>query len=163
MQAGQGSGTAPESGALKNVAGRDSLSALLGERELNLRQVILRAHREMNRWITRLFVERGYRDLRPEHLTVLANMNLGETAFDALAERAQMSPAGIRELAGDLQSLGYLASDRPDGVRFTDEGWELMLASFNIQREIEAAYGSRLEAGDLDHLRRILARLTAPT
>jgi hypothetical protein len=37
-----------------------------------------------------------------------------------------------------------------------------MLASFDIQREIEASYGSRLKAGDIDHLRRIPGRPSAP-
>lgn len=144
------------------LANAETLATLLGERALNLRQVLLRAHRGMNRLISAKFAGRGYSDVRPEHLTVLANMNLGETAVAEIAERAQMTPAGVRELAADLERLGYLQKamepprDGSEPLRFTDQGWELMLTSFNIQREIEAGFREKLQDGDLEQLRRIL-------
>lgn len=147
------------------LANAETLAALLGERALNLRQVLLRAHRGMNRLIAAKFSGRGYSDLRPEHLTVLANMNLGETAVAEIAARAQMTPAGVCELAADLERLGYLqkATGSPGGgpepLRFTDQGWELMLTSFNIQREIEAGFREKLQDGDLEQLRRILGAM----
>lgn len=142
------------------MATSESLAALLGERELNLRQVILRAHRGMNRRIAEKFGERGYPEIRPAHLTLLANMNLGETSLADLAERAQMTTEGVRQLAAELEALGILAAGSslggPSPAGFTDAGWELMLTSFNIQREIEAECRARLRDGDLEELRRIL-------
>lgn len=141
----------------------EDLAALLGEREANLRQVILRAHRAMNRMITRRFAARGYGDVRPAHFTILANMDLGETRLADLVERAQTTPEAVSQLVSELATLGYLAQgETGQGVaRFTDDGWELMLTSFNIQREIAADVGTRLQPGDLDQLRRILGLMAA--
>lgn len=158
---------APAAGT--TLADAEMLAALLGERALNLRQVLLRAHRGMNRIIAEKFRARGHAGIRPEHLTVLANMNLGETSIADLAERAQMTVAGVTELASDLDRLGYLqrsagaSEPRSTPVAFTDEGWELMLTSFNIQREIEAEFHEELESGDLERLRRILGTMFGET
>ena len=143
--------------------GQDALSALLGEREGNLRQVILRAHRAMNVAISERFAARGFGDLEPRHLTVLSNMNLDATSVAELVERAQATADGMRQIVRELVEMGYLeATGAPDAdrdLRFTDRGWELMLTSFNIQREIEHDLQGRLCAGDLDHLRRILGTM----
>lgn len=143
----------------------DSLLDLLQERALNLRQLFWRAHRALNQRIAEKFVERGYVGIRPEHLTVLANINLEETPIAILPARAQMPMEGVRPLAEDLERLGYLqhfgdSKDQSIEVfKFTDAGWELMLTSFNILREIEAEYDAKLQKGDLDQLRRIFATL----
>lgn len=149
------------------LAKAESLAALLGERELNLRQVILRAHRGMNRWIAEKFGERGFAEIRPAHLTLLSNMNLGETSVSDLADRAQMNVEGMQQLAADLDRLGFIQGvGSPSGpgqtIGFTDAGWELMLTSFNIQREIEADCKARLQDGDLEQLRRILGLMFRP-
>lgn len=154
---------APPTGA--GLANAETLAALLGERALNLRQVLSRAHRGMNRLIAEKFAGRGYADIRPEHLTVLANMNLGETSIAELAERAQMTTAGVSQLAADLVRLGHVqkaahgAESTSAPLLFTDQGWELMLTSFNIQREIESEFRDKLQEGDLDRLRRILGEM----
>jgi DNA-binding MarR family transcriptional regulator len=147
-----------------HTSGSESLAALLGERAVNLRQIILRAHRGMNRGIAQKFAERGFKDIEPFHLSILANMNLGDTEIRDLAERAQITSNGVRELLADLVRLGYVKVDSPvqngtGTVAFTDAGWELMLLSFNIQKELEAEFKERLSAGDVDHLRRILGTM----
>jgi hypothetical protein len=147
-----------------HTSGAESLAALLGERAVNLRQIILRAHRGMNRRIAQKFAERGFKDIRPFHLSILANMNLGETGVQELADRAQITAAGVRELLEDLARLGYLKVDSAakEGsgiVAFSDAGWELMLISFNIQKELEAEFKNHLQNGDVDHLRRILGMM----
>jgi DNA-binding MarR family transcriptional regulator len=147
-----------------HTSGSESLAALLGERAVNLRQIILRAHRGMNRRIAQKFAERGFKDIQPFHLSVLANMNLGDTEIRDLAERAQITSNGVRELLADLVRLGYVKVDSPmqngtGTVMFTDAGWELMLLSFNIQKELEAEFKERLSPGDVDHLRRILGTM----
>ena len=146
----------------EQISGSESLAALLGERAVNLRQIILRAHRGMNRQISEKFAERGFDDIAPFHLSVLANMNLGQTGLRELAERAQITINGVRELVADLVNLGYLTADlsaeaADASVSFTDAGWELMLISFNIQKELERQFKERLQPGDVDHLRRILS------
>ena len=146
------------------TSGSEGLAALLGERVVNLRQIILRAHRGMNRQIVQKFAERGYNEICPFHLSILANMNLGETAIQELVERAQITGNGVGELVLDLVRLGYVrlvgAAENPDSkVDFTDAGWELMLISFNIQKELEADFRSGLKAGDVEELRRILGAM----
>ena len=147
-----------------DTSGSESLAALLGERAINLRQIILRAHRGMNRRIAQKFSERGFKDVQPFHLSILANMNLGDTEIRDLAERAQITSSGVRELVDDLVRLGYVTVESPvqngtGAVAFTDAGWELMLISFNIQKELEAEFKERLSPGDVDHLRRILGAM----
>jgi DNA-binding MarR family transcriptional regulator len=147
-----------------HTSGSESLSALLGERAVNLRQIILRAHRGMNRRIAEKFAERGFADIRPFHLSVLANMNLGDTEIRDLVDRAQITDNGVSELVAELGRLGYLKVDSASSsgtgnVSFTDAGWELMLISFNIQKELEAEFKERLSPGDVDQLRRILGTM----
>jgi DNA-binding MarR family transcriptional regulator len=138
------------------LSGSESLGALLGERTVNLRQTLLRAHRGMNNLIEEKFRRRGYSEMRAVHLSVLANMDLGETNIKDLSDRAQMTAAGVRDILSDLVNLGYVRMVDADKVEFSDSGWELMLTSFNIQKELEAEFASRLRAGDLEELRRIL-------
>ena len=150
--------------ASEQKSGSESLAALLGERAVNLRQIILRAHRGMNKRIAQKFRERGFKDIAPFHLSVLANINLGETSVSDLADRAQITSNGVRELIADLVRLDYLKlNSRSEGdadtVAFTDAGWELMLISFNIQKELEAEFKQRLQSGDVEHLRRILSTM----
>ncbi len=146
-----------------HTSGSESLAALLGERATNLRQIILRAHRGMNHRIAQKFAERGYNEIRPFHLSILANMNLGETGVQDLADRAQITSNGVRELLADLVRLGYLTlyevANADGRVDFTDAGWELMLISFNIQKELEAESRDRLKPGDVEDLRRILSAM----
>lgn len=149
---------------LNHTSGSESLAALLGERAVNLRQIILRAHRGMNHRIAQKFAERGYKEICPFHLSILANMNLGETSIEELAERAQITRNGVRELLVDLVRLGYVrltgSAENPESkVDFTDAGWELMLISFNIQKELEADFRTGLKAGDVEELRRILGAM----
>jgi flavin reductase (DIM6/NTAB) family NADH-FMN oxidoreductase RutF/DNA-binding MarR family transcriptional regulator len=138
----------------------DNLLMLLQKRALNLRQLFWRAHRALNHRIAEKFVERGHLGIKPQHLTVLSNMNLGETPLAALAERAQMSPEGVTSIAEELERIGYLQHYKEiDAFNFTDAGWELMLTSFNILREIEAEYDAKLNKGDVEQLRRIFGTL----
>ena len=148
---------------VNKISGPDSLAALLGERAVNLRQTILRAHRGMNNRIVQKFAERGYNDIRTLHLSILANMNLGLTTLLDLCERAQISSDGVRAVLDELVGLGYLKqadlADTTCEVGFTDSGWELMLTSFNIQKELEAEFKEKLRPGDVDELRRILGTM----
>ena len=148
---------------VNKISGPDSLAALLGERAVNLRQTILRAHRGMNNRIVQKFAERGYDDIRPLHLSILANMNLGQTTVADLCDRAQITSDGARGVVDELMGLGYLKrADMANAdceVGFTDSGWELMLTSFNIQKELEAEFKEKLMPGDVDELRRILGTM----
>src|SRR3954453_5751233 len=85
-----------------HTSGSESLSALLGERAVNLRQIILRAHRGMNRRIAEKFAERGFAEIGPFRLSVLANMNLGDTEIRDLVDRAQITDNGVSELVAEL-------------------------------------------------------------
>ncbi len=143
----------------------ETFAAMREERAYNLRQLILRAHRGLNRRIAAGLVARGFHAIKPNHITVYANIDLEGTRISALAERANMTIQGMGQIVAELEELGYLRreEDPTDGraklAVFTDEGWSVMVASFEVLRDIEAAAASRLRPGDLDHLRRILTTL----
>jgi len=150
---------------LPTKADMESLAALRDERSLNLRQLILRTHRALNRRIAEKLVERGYAEIKPTHITIYSNIDLEGTRISTLAERANITVQGMGQLTAELEHLGYLCRDEDptDGrakvVTFTAKGWALMLASFEVLREIEAEVQARLKPGDLDTLRRILSRM----
>jgi hypothetical protein len=162
-------------GDIKPPKVADNLLVLLQERAANLRQLFLRAHRGLNDQIAAKLVKRGYVGIRSEHVTVLGNMSLGETSFGELASRAQTTIEGIKQIVENLRDLGYLHVDYGLGyldtdygsvlgasngiANFTDAGWELMLTSFNVLREIETEYQKKLQKGDIEQLRRILGVL----
>lgn len=121
------------------------------------------------RHVSRAFVEAGYPDLRPAHMSIFQHVDHppGGTRITELAERAQMTKQSMGQLVGDMERLGFVerAVDPTDQrariVRLTDRGWEMHEACGEIVKGVETDWGSRFGADNLAELRRLLKALIA--
>jgi len=128
------------------------LEALRAERAMNLRQLLLRAHRALNARIATKLVMRGH-TVRPTQIALFSSIDFQGTRVSTLAERANVTQQAMGQLAIELEQLGYVRREvdpqdrRATVVVFTDEGWKLMLDSIEalreVERECEAALGDR--------------------
>jgi DNA-binding MarR family transcriptional regulator len=133
------------------------LAAVEESRRRNMRQLLLRASRLVNRNVVDGLQARGYADLRSTHTTLLSNIDLaGSTVTDA-AERAGITKQAMGRLAAELESAGYIRvqSDPEDGrvriLQLTKTGRRLMLDSLEVMADLERSYArsvgeDRLEA-----------------
>src|SRR5437868_4471164 len=96
---------------MKQASGRRDtrlLAAVEERRRRNMRQLLLRASRLVNRHVVDGLQARGYADLRSTHTTLLSNIDLaGSTVTDA-AERAGITKQAMGRLAVELESAGYI-------------------------------------------------------
>jgi DNA-binding MarR family transcriptional regulator len=133
------------------------LAAVEESRRRNMRQLLLRASRLVNRNVVDGLQARGYADLRSTHTTLLSNIDLaGSTVTDA-AERAGITKQAMGRLAAELESAGYIRvqKDAEDGrvriLQLTNTGKRLMLDSLEVMADLERSYArsvgeDRLEA-----------------
>jgi DNA-binding MarR family transcriptional regulator len=133
------------------------LAAVEESRRRNMRQLLLRASRLVNRNVVDGLQARGYADLRSTHTTLLSNIDLaGSTVTDA-AERAGVTKQAMGRLAAELESAGYIRvqGDPEDGrvriLQLTKTGKRLMLDSLEVMADLERSYArsvgeDRLEA-----------------
>ena len=114
------------------------------KRAKNLRQLLLKAHRQMNLLVSQELARRGYDDIRLIHGRLLENLDYDGNSISVVAKRAQMTKQAMGALAMELETKGYLrrSVDENDGriwrLSFTDKGRQLMLETFEIVAEIEA-------------------------
>lgn len=115
-------------------------------RRRNLRQLLLRASRIVNRHVVEGLQARGYADLRSTHTTLLSNIDLaGSTVTDA-ADRAGITKQAMGRLATELEDAGYVrvATDPNDArarvLQLTTTGERLMLDSFEVLADLERRY-----------------------
>lgn len=115
-------------------------------RRRNMRQLLLRASRIVNRHVVEGLHARGYADLRSTHTTLLSNIDLaGSTVTDA-AERAGVTKQAMGRLASELEGAGYIRvqSDPKDArvriLQLTEAGRRLMLDSLEVMAELERRY-----------------------
>jgi DNA-binding MarR family transcriptional regulator len=138
------------------------LDELRRERAGNLRQLLLGAHRALNRRIAKGLNQLGYDHVRPMHLALYSNIDFDGTKISDLSERAGMTVQGMGQIVTELESLGYVSrtiheSDRRVRmVHLTDAGWKLMLDSIESLRNIESEYEDMLKPGALGNLRSAL-------
>jgi DNA-binding MarR family transcriptional regulator len=129
------------------------IQSIKKERRHNLRQVLWRAHRTLNRKILKRLKERGYTDIKPIHILLFSTIDLEGTRITELADRAGITVQGMGQIVNSLEELGYVQRtvDETDNrvriVTLTDTGWELILVSFEnlqqIEDDCEDAIGSR--------------------
>jgi DNA-binding MarR family transcriptional regulator len=130
----------------------------------NMRQVLLRAARIVNRHVVEGLHARGYSNLRSTHTTLLSNMPLAGGKITEVAERAGITKQAMGRLAADLEKAGYIriAGDPEDGrartLQLTKAGRKLMLDSFDVMAELERHYAKLVGP---TRLRAILRGLTA--
>lgn len=127
-----------------------AFESLERERTLNLRQLLLKASRNVNSQVVDGLRARGFRSLRAMHTTLLSNMDLAGSTVTAIAERAGITKQAMGRLAAGLEAAGYLKieSDAKDCrlrvIRFTPSGEKLMRESFDVMAAVEKQFERRL-------------------
>ena len=139
------------------------LAAVEQSRRRNMRQLLLRASRLVNRHVVDGLQARGYADLRSTHTTLLSNIDLaGSTVTDA-AERAGITKQAMGRLASELENAGYIRvqSDAEDGrvrvLHLTRTGKRLMLDSLEVMADLERSYARSMGEDGLEILLQGLA------
>jgi DNA-binding MarR family transcriptional regulator len=115
-------------------------------RRRNMRQLLLRASRIVNRHVVEGLHARGYADLRSTHTTLLSNIDLAGSTVTVAAERAGITKQAMGRLASELEGAGYIRvkSDPKDArvrvLLLTGTGRQLMLDSLEVMAELERRY-----------------------
>lgn len=126
------------------------LGEIEARRSRNMRQLLLRASRIVNRHVVEGLQARGYSGLRSTHTTLLSNMDLAGSSVTEAAERAGITKQAMGRLATELEEAGYIRieSDPEDGrvraLRLTAQGSKLMLDSFDVMAELERRYAKMI-------------------
>lgn len=129
---------------------RTRLAKIEAERGRNLRQLLLRASRIVNRHVVDELQARGYAGIRATHTTLLSNMDLAGSTVTQAADRAGVTKQAMGRLAAELEQAGYLtvADDPHDArvkvLRLTRNGRKLMLESLKVMADLEAGYGTAI-------------------
>src|SRR3954454_2159653 len=113
------------------------------KRSRNMRQLLLRASRIVNRHVVEGLQARGYSGLRSTHTTLLSNIDLAGSSVTEAAERAGITKQAMGRLATELEGAGYIRvqSDPKDArarvLRLTRAGKRLMLDSLEVMADLE--------------------------
>jgi DNA-binding MarR family transcriptional regulator len=124
-------------------------------RRRNMRQLLLRASRIVNRHVVQGLQTHGYADLRSTHTALLSNIDLAGSTVTIAADRAGITKQAMGRLATELEAAGYIRveGDPADGrarvLHLTDRGEQLMLDSFNIMGDLEQRYARSIGSGRL--------------
>jgi DNA-binding MarR family transcriptional regulator len=127
-------------------AEKRTLDKVEEKRSRNMRQLLLRASRIVNRHVVEGLQVRGYSGLRSTHTTLLSNIDLAGSSVTEAAERAGITKQAMGRLASELEETGYIQieTDRKDArvrvLRLTEEGSKLMLDSLDVMAELEDRY-----------------------
>jgi len=133
-------------------------------RRRNMRQLLLRASRIVNRHVVEGLHARGYTDLRSTHTTLLSNIDLAGSTVTVAADRAGITKQAMGRLATELEDAGYIRvqSDPKDArarvLQLTKTGKQLMLDSLEVRAELEHRYARSVGR---DRLAAILRGLAA--
>jgi DNA-binding MarR family transcriptional regulator len=133
-------------------------------RRRNLRQLLLRASRLVNRHVVAGLQARNYPNLRSTHTTLLSNIDLAGSTVTEAAEHAGITKQAMGRLASELEAAGYIAvrTDPSDGrvrlLRLTESGKQLMLDSLDVMADLERRYARSIGQ---KRMASVLAGLTA--
>ena len=131
------------------------LASVEKRRRRNMRQLLLRASRLVNRHVVDGLQAQGYTDLRSRHTTLLSNIDLAGSTITEAAERAGISKQAMGRLASELESAGYIRvqSDAEDGrvrvLQLTKTGKRLMFNSIEVMAGLERRYARTVGEGRL--------------
>jgi DNA-binding MarR family transcriptional regulator len=129
-------------------AKKRALDKVEERRSRNLRQLLLRASRIVNRHVVEGLQRRDYSGLRSTHTTLLSNIDLAGSSVTEAADRAGITKQAMGRLASELEATGYIRieADPEDArvrvLRLTEEGSKLMLDSLDVMAELEHRYAS---------------------
>jgi DNA-binding MarR family transcriptional regulator len=141
-----------------------TIEAVEKRRSRNMRQLLLRTSRIVNRHVVEQLQLRGYSELRSTHTTLLSNIDLAGSTATVAAERAGITKQAMGRLAAELEATGYIRvrEDLNDArarlLEFTPIGKKLMMDSFEVMEELERQYA---EALGRDQLNAVLEGLAA--
>jgi DNA-binding MarR family transcriptional regulator len=140
-------------GSLKQGSREDSavkLGTIEAGRRRNMRQLLLRASRIVNRHVVEGLHARGYPDLRSTHTTLLSNIDLAGSTVTVAADRAGITKQAMGRLATELEGAGYIRvrADPKDArarvLQLTRAGKRLMLDSLEVMTELEHRYAGSI-------------------
>ena len=127
-------------------AEKTDLGSIEERRRRNMRQLLLRASRIVNRHVVEGLHARGYTDLRSTHTTLLSNINLAGSTVTEAADRAGVTKQAMGRLATELADAGYITvrSDPADArarvLHLTKSGTRLMLDSLQVMTDLQKSY-----------------------
>src|SRR5215472_5063667 len=84
------------------------LPAVEEGRRRNMRQLLLRASRIVNRHVVEGLHGRGHTALRSTHTTLLSNIDLAGSSVTVAADRAGITKQAMGRLAAELEEAGYI-------------------------------------------------------
>jgi DNA-binding MarR family transcriptional regulator len=119
------------------------LGSIEDRRRRNMRQLLLRASRVVNRHVVEGLHARGYPDLRSTHTTLLSNINLDGSTVTEAAERAGITKQAMGRLATELEEARYItvrgnpADARARILHLTKSGMRLMLDSLRVMTDLQ--------------------------
>src|SRR3984893_16549387 len=131
-------------------------------RRRNMRQLLLRASRIVNRHVVEGLHARGYADLRSTHTTLLSNIDLAGSTVTVAADRAGITKQAIGRLASEIEGAGYICVQedkthaRARVLQLTKTGKRLILDSLEVMAELERRYARSVGR---DRLARLLGGL----
>jgi DNA-binding MarR family transcriptional regulator len=120
------------------------------KRSRNMRQLLLRASRIVNRHVVEGLQACGYTGLRSTHTTLLSNIDLAGSSVTEAAERAGITKQAMGRLASELEETGYIRVETEPGdarvrvLRLTARGRKLMLDSLDVMTELERRYANMI-------------------
>ena len=126
------------------------LGTIEAGRRRNMRQLLLRASRIVNRHVVEGLQARGYADLRSTHTTLLSNIDLAGSTVTTAADRAGITKQAMGRLATELEGAGYIRvrADPKDArarvLLLTRAGKKLMLDSLEVMAELEQRYSGSI-------------------
>ena len=135
-----------------------ALDKIEKKRSRNMRQLLLRASRIVNRHVVEGLLARGYSGLSSTHTALLSNIDLSGSSVTEAAERAGITKQAMGRLAAELEDAGYIRIDadpadaRVRVLRLTAAGKALMLDSFDIMAELEHRYARMIGRNRLSAL-----------
>jgi DNA-binding MarR family transcriptional regulator len=149
-------------------AEKRSMNKIEEKRSGNMRQLLLRASRIVNRHVVEGLQARGYSGLSATHTTLLSNIDLAGSSVTDAAERAGITKQAMGRLAVELEEAGYVRTEadpedaRVRVLRLTEKGNRLMLDSLDVMAELERRYagivGARRLAAILGGLSAFIAQ-----
>lgn len=111
--------------------------------------------------------EKGFRDLSAAHINLTRHLDESGNRLTELAERAAMTKQSMRELVEQVERAGLVQGtpDPTDGrakiIVFTPEGLRWLQAFGESVQAAEQGMSEVLGQGEVDNIRRALARYVA--
>jgi DNA-binding MarR family transcriptional regulator len=135
-----------------------TLDRIETKRSRNMRQLLLRTSRIVNRHVVEGLQARGYSGLRATHTALLSNIDLAGSSVTEAAERAGITKQAMGRLAAELEEADYIrieadpADARVRVLQLTASGKALMRDSFDVMAELEHRYARMIGRKQLSAL-----------